>query len=90
LTETTAKDGKPTDSAILMTNGSVHMFGTTNSFDSIDCLIKGADYEAALVAANPTTLKPGDQLTEDDKNNGFVSADGAHYVVVYIKNEAGL
>ena len=64
-----AKAGKPTDTAIPMTAGSVHMSGTTNSAERIDCLIKGADYEAAL---------------------GGEGHDGAHFVVVYVKNEADL
>jgi hypothetical protein len=64
-----AKAGKPTDAAIPMTNQSVHMSGTTNSSDPIDCLIKGADYELAL---------------------GGEGNDGAHIVVVYVKNEADL
>lgn len=53
-----------------MTASSIHMAGTTNSDERIDCLIKGADYEAAL---------------------GITGAhEGAHVVVVYVKNEAGL
>lgn len=69
LDEEAAKAGKPTDAAIGMDNESVHMFGETNSSNSIDCMIKGADYEAAL---------------------GGEGHDGAHFVVVYVKNEAGL
>lgn len=64
-----ATAGRPADTAIPMTNGSVHMSGTTSSSANIDCTIKGADYELAL---------------------GGEGNDGAHYVVVYIKNEAGL
>jgi hypothetical protein len=70
LDEAAAKAGKPTDTAIPMTAGSVHMSGTTNSAERIDCLIKGADYEAALGEVG--------------------KVDGAHFVVVYVKNEAGL
>lgn len=55
--------------AIPVTAGSVHMAGTTSSAERIDCMIKGADYEAAL---------------------GGEGNDGAHIVVVYVKNEAGL
>jgi hypothetical protein len=53
-----------------MTAGSVHMSGTAGSAERIDCLIKGADYEAALGEVG--------------------KVDGAHFVVVYVKNEAGL
>ena len=69
LTAEAAKAGTPADAAIPMTANSVHMSGTTNSAERIDCLIKGADYEAAL---------------------GGEGHDGAHFVVVYVKNEAGL
>jgi hypothetical protein len=64
-----------TEVAIPTDSGSVHMSGTTNSAERIDCMIKGADYEAALVAKG---LVAGD------------TAEGAHIVVVYVKNEAGL
>jgi hypothetical protein len=57
-----------------MTAGSVHMSGTTNSAERIDCLIKGADYEIAV----------GGRASESGE------FDGIHYVVVYVKNEAGL
>ena len=70
LDESSAKAGKPTDEAIGMTNGSVHMSGKTSSISNIDCMIKGADYEAALGEAG--------------------KVDGAHFVVVYVKNEADL
>lgn len=68
-----AKAGSPEDAAIPMTNGSVHMSGETSSKADIDCMIKGADYEAALVARG---LVAGD------------TAEGAHIVVIYVKNEA--
>lgn len=64
-----ANAGTQADEAIPMTNGSVHMSGSTNSSDRIDCMIRGKDYEAAL---------------------GISEAhEGAHVVVVYVKDEAG-
>lgn len=69
ISEEAALAGSAADAAIGKANGSENMFGETNSSNTIACLIKGADYEAAL---------------------GGAGNDGMHYVVVYVKNEAGL
>lgn len=68
-TADTVAAGSHEDDPIGMENKSIHMSGETNSAAAIDCMIKGADFKAAL---------------------GGGDVDGAHYVVVYIKNEAGL
>jgi hypothetical protein len=75
--------------AIGNTYGSENMAGETNSSNTIACLIKGADYEEAIIAANPG-LKRGKDLTEEEKAAKVECADGIRYVVVYVKNEAGL
>ena len=70
ISEEAALAGSAADNAIGKANGSENMAGETNSSNTISCLIKGADYEAALGEAG--------------------TVDGIHYVVVYVKNEAGL
>lgn len=70
LDEAAALAGSAADAAIGKTGGSSNMAGETNSSDEISCMIRGADYEAALGEVG--------------------TVDGLHYVVVYVKNEAGL
>lgn len=72
LDEAAAAAGSHEDAAIGTTGGSSNMsaMDISVSEDSIDCRIRGADYEAALGEAG--------------------TVDGAHIVVVYVRNEAGL
>lgn len=62
--------------AVPMTAGSLNMSGTGThqATEVISCLIKGADYETALVARGGVA-------------GG--TAEGVHYVVAYVKDEAG-
>jgi hypothetical protein len=62
--------------AVPMTAGSLNMSGTGThqATEVISCLIKGTDYETALVARGGVA---GD------------TAEGVHYVVAYVKDEAG-
>jgi len=60
--------------AIPNTAGSIHMSGSASSAADIECMIKGADYETALVARGAVAGS---------------TAEGAHIVVVYVKDLAG-
>lgn len=74
LDEAGALAGSAADTAIGNANGSENVSGTTNSSSEINCMVRGADYEIAL----------GGRASETGE------FDGIHYVVVYVKNEAGL
>ena len=69
IDEDAALAGSADDAAIGKAAGSENMTGETTGSNEISCMIKGADYEAALGEAG--------------------KVDGMHYVVVYVKNEAG-
>jgi len=97
VSQAAAIAGSHEDAAIPTTAGSVNMSGTGTwgpgqTTIKVDHTIKGADYESALTASFNTSGMTQEQAEEA----GFVfvdgeinAIDGAHIVVVYVKDQGG-